>query len=177
MPSPLRASDPPDLPPTGASELERFAERLERQARELLELAHSLNSDLPRESGKRVMLFDDYLIPGLEPASNPHRAYRERRMRDEYFGQPGLFGEPAWDILLDLTQAEMAGRKLSVTSACIGACVPPTTALRWLAVLEQHGLVERESDSNDGRRAFVRLSDEGIRKMTGYFEEIGHHTL
>jgi hypothetical protein len=51
------------------------------------------------------------------------------------------------------------------TSACIGANVPPTTALRWLRILEARGLVEREDDGRDGRRTFVCLTARGQAAM------------
>jgi hypothetical protein len=42
--------------------------------------------------------YTDVPAPVVEEA---RRHYRLRRMRDQEFG-PALFGEPAWDILLDL---------------------------------------------------------------------------
>ena len=90
--------------------------------------------------------------------------YAIRRRRDRHL--PGdLFGEPTWDILLDLYVATRENRPVPTTSACIGANVPPTTALRWLRILEARGLVEREEDNRDGRRTFVRLSARGLAAM------------
>lgn len=90
--------------------------------------------------------------------------YAERRRRDRFF--PGdLFGEPSWDILLDLFVAGREERRVPTTSACIGANVPPTTALRWLRILEARGLVEREGDRRDGRRTFVCLTAQGVAMM------------
>lgn len=90
--------------------------------------------------------------------------YAIRRRRDRHL--PGdLFGEPTWDILLDLYVATRENRPVPTTSACIGANVPPTTALRWLRILEARGMVEREEDSRDGRRTFVRLSARGLAAM------------
>ncbi|GEN99753.1 hypothetical protein NSE01_15860 [Novosphingobium sediminis] len=90
--------------------------------------------------------------------------YAIRRRRDRHL--PGdLFGEPTWDILLDLYVATREDRPVPTTSACIGANVPPTTALRWLRILEARGLVEREEDGRDGRRTFVRLSARGLAAM------------
>ena len=48
------------------------------------------------------------------------------------FGE-GLFADPAWDIMLDLFAARIEGKDITVSSAGIAACVPPTTALRWSA--------------------------------------------
>lgn len=100
------------------------------------------------------------------------KAYENRRMRDRVFGDPELFGEPAWDILLDLADAEAAGERLQVTSVCIGSCVPTSTALRWVKVLEDRGLVRREHDQIDARRTFVRLTKLGAERMERYFAEV-----
>lgn len=91
-------------------------------------------------------------------------AYNIRRRRARFLPMD-LFGEPTWDILLDLYVATRENRPVPTTSACIGANVPPTTALRWLRILETRGLVDREEDGRDGRRTFVRLSDQGLAAM------------
>ncbi|HMP55722.1 MAG TPA: MarR family transcriptional regulator [Novosphingobium sp.] len=97
------------------------------------------------------------------------RLYDERRKRDAVFNDPDLFGEPAWDILLDLMHAEHMGKRVSITSACIGSAVPSTTALRWIKILEGKGLIERFFDERDARRSFIRLSKTGLTKMKIYF--------
>lgn len=95
--------------------------------------------------------------------------YFERRRRLRYFDDD-LFGEPSWDILLDLYIASCDGRRVPTTSACIGSNVPPTTALRWLRILESRGFVDRQSDDADGRRTFVSLSKKGVAVMEAYLE-------
>jgi hypothetical protein len=96
-------------------------------------------------------------------------AYLDRRRRDKYFSDATLFGEPAWDILLDLFIAAGEKKRISITSACIGAAAPPTTALRWLTILERSGLVEREGDERDQRRSYVRLTKLGFDRMVAFF--------
>lgn len=91
--------------------------------------------------------------------------YASRRRRARYMNAD-LFGEPTWDVLLDLYVAACEERRVPTTSACIGAHVPATTALRWLRIMEMRGLVEREDDGKDGRRTFVRLSRRGYEVMT-----------
>lgn len=95
--------------------------------------------------------------------------YAARRRRSRLF-PADLFGEPTWDILLDLYVAGRESRRVPTTSACIGAHVPPTTALRWLRILEARGFVERESDGKDGRRTFVRLTDRGNAAMDDFLD-------
>jgi len=70
----------------------------------------------------------------------------------------GLFADPAWDMLLDLYASESEQQPICVTSACLAACVPSTTALGWLLKLEKRGMILRSRDPRDGRRAFLRLS-------------------
>lgn len=82
--------------------------------------------------------------------------YAERRERERVFGQ-GLFGEPAWDLLLDIYIQQRLGKRVQVSSACIGAAVPSTTGLRWLSILQRKGLIRRFSDELDRRRSFVEL--------------------
>ena len=90
-----------------------------------------------------------------------------RKLRNKHL-DPSFFGEPAWDILLDLYVSQHSARDVSISSACLGAGAPNTTGLRWLAKLEQDGLIERRDDQFDRRRAYVRLSTEGERRVVAY---------
>ena len=92
--------------------------------------------------------------------------YRSRRRRDAAFGEDAdLFGEPAWDILLDLLDADAHGRRISVTSASLASSVPATTGLRMIAILEERGLVVRADDPLDRRRSHVSLTAKGRAVM------------
>lgn len=104
------------------------------------------------------------------------QAYALRRKRATIFGNPELFGEPAWDILLDLYVAHAEGKPVSVSSACIGSAAPATTGLRWLGVLADEGLVVRENDAEDNRRVLVRLTRAGITAMERFFDAVGSDT-
>lgn len=100
------------------------------------------------------------------------RIISQRRLRARYF-KAELFADPAWDILLDLTAALGEGRRVCVTSLCIAAAVPATTALRWVAHMTALGLLVRESDPIDKRRVFIVLADPVADKMARYFDELG----
>jgi len=98
--------------------------------------------------------------------------YRTRRLRDACFGADAdVFGEPAWDMLLDLHATRMSGKQITVTSACVAASVPTTTALRHLNQLIARGLVERFRDTDDQRRTFVAISDKGYAAMSNWVEK------
>ena len=97
---------------------------------------------------------------------------RARRLRTRFFSDD-LFADPAWDMLLDLLQAEIAQLRVPVSSLCIAAAVPATTALRWLKTLTDRGLFLRRADPHDGRRVFVELSPTASLAMRRYFAEVG----
>ena len=97
---------------------------------------------------------------------------RARRLRGRFF-EEDLFADPAWDMLLDLLQAEIAQLRVPVSSLCIAAAVPATTALRWLKTMTDKGLFVRRADPHDGRRVFVELSREASVAMRRYFAEVG----
>lgn len=94
-------------------------------------------------------------------------AIRARRLRAQYF-EAELFADPAWDMLLDLYASALERRQVSVSSLCIAAAVPPTTALRWISTLNEAGLFERHADPSDRRRAYIALSPKGLAGMRAY---------
>ena len=175
----------------GAPDFKLISAILRRKARELieiaqtLEVANGLSALSPGDS--TPFAFDRLDIERIEvdpgrsvraTTAEDHgeiarRVYQSRRRRGRVFGDETLFGEPAWDILLDLFAAATHNKRVAVTSACIGAAVPSTTALRWIKVLEDKDLIQREDDTADARRTFVRLSPKGHALMTRYFAEGG----
>jgi DNA-binding MarR family transcriptional regulator len=100
------------------------------------------------------------------------RIIRQRQLRAKYI-EGNLFADPAWDILLDLTASRAEHVRVSVSSLCIAAGVPPTTALRWITQMTEAGLLERVEDEADRRRAFIALTDKTSDAIARYFAEIG----
>jgi len=96
---------------------------------------------------------------------------RARRLRSRFFSEE-LFADPAWDMLLDLLQAEIAQLRVPVSSLCIAAAVPATTALRWIKTMTEQGLFVRRADPHDGRRVFVELAPSASDAMRRYFAEV-----
>jgi DNA-binding MarR family transcriptional regulator len=93
----------------------------------------------------------------------------ERRRRDHFF-PADLFGEPAWDMLLELYAASLDQYRITISNLCVSAAVPPTTALRWIGALEQRGVIIKEGDRFDARRVFVGLSSKGKKMVETYFQ-------
>jgi DNA-binding MarR family transcriptional regulator len=107
----------------------------------------------------------------IDRVSLPRALVNERRERAKFLSGD-IFGEPSWDILLDLYIADSEGRDISVSSACIAANVPDSTAQRCLHHLVEDGLVRRTNDPYDQRRVFVTLADETKTQMHAYFQTI-----
>jgi len=96
---------------------------------------------------------------------------RARALRLQFF-DPALFGEPAWDILLDLYGSHLSQVRIKISSVCAESGVAATTTLRWLKRMERRGLIERCPDPNDARRTFISLSPSAIAAMDALFETI-----
>lgn len=118
--------------------------------------------------------------PGVKSAAVPtatvdieqvRGAIRARRARDKYF-DAALFSDPAWDMLLELTEAQLHGQDVPVSSLCMASAVPPTTALRWIRTMTARGIFVRVPDRSDGRRVFVELAPDASRAMQAYFADV-----
>jgi len=123
--------------------------------------------DSPFARSRRPALPDPALLENL---------IRNRRKRADHFGKD-LFADPAWDMIIDLAIAKARFTRVSVTSLCIASGVPSTTALRWIGLLVQRGIFQREDDVTDRRRAFVSLTDAGLRKVAIFFDEVESGSL
>ena len=98
------------------------------------------------------------------------RLYTARRRRARYF-DPAIFADPAWDMLLDLFIARVRGKRVRTISLCVAAGVPGTTALRWIAMLEERSLIERHLDAEDRRVRLIALTSHGYKLMRRYLLE------
>jgi DNA-binding MarR family transcriptional regulator len=96
---------------------------------------------------------------------------KQRRKRLNFFPDYA-FGEPVWDVLLDLYVAGCDKRLISVSSVCIAAGVPPTTAFRHVTMMTIEGLIVRTQSPKDCRVIYVSLSDEIRNSMDNYLASL-----
>lgn len=99
------------------------------------------------------------------------RLYKERRSRDEHF-PPGLFGEPAWDLLLALFVAREGGSELTVSQACDAAGLAIRPGRTLIARLESLNLIVRRRSPSDGRRHEVCLTDHAVERLSAYLTSL-----
>jgi hypothetical protein len=166
--APERANDVSKDP--GAERLRQLSDEVSRIAATLARL--STVPPVP-EAQLRKPVEED--VPDV-PVETVRSVIRARRLRGRYFPED-MFADPAWDMLLDLLQAEIAQLRVPVSSLCIAAAVPATTALRWLKNMTDQGLFVRRADPHDGRRVFVELAPEANLAMRRYFAEVGRPTV
>lgn len=154
-----------------------IAERLERLGQQGLGAdGGAFRFQSPGQSFKGDAAAERALVkrpkPPLPDARLVRRIIQQRQLRSKFFDAE-LFADPAWDMLLDLTAARVERTRVSVTSLCIASGVPPTTALRWIGQMVDAGLLERQQDEIDRRRAFIALTDAAAEAMARYFAELG----
>ena len=151
-----------------ATELKLLATNLLRVANEILADAAPEPAvgerDTPLQEGWSDVNQEKILIKAIE-------IYKSRQRRSRHLPSE-LFGEPAWDILLDLFAARLQKKRISVTSACTASGVPLTTALRWLRVLEDSRMIERYDSETDQRVTWVKLTASASNSMFNFFKDI-----
>jgi DNA-binding MarR family transcriptional regulator len=148
--------DMPALPATGDGESAvAIARKVADIAQGLAVLAERLGGQPPLAAND---LAESHCVAFLETL------FRIRRLRGRHLASL-TFGEPAWDILLDLAVAQFWRRETSVTSLCIAADVPPTTALRWINNMTRSGMIVRRPCERDGRRSFLAAAPHIYQAM------------
>ena len=95
------------------------------------------------------------------------RLYSERRRRDGLF-PPGLFGEPAWDLLLAMYTARERGQAMILCKAYRVAGVSDTTGRRLLDRMEEEGLITRRRAPRSRKMRIVELTDRAVELLVGY---------
>ncbi len=149
----------------GAARLMELSEEVGRIARALASLSN-VDARSGAAEGRTGYRSGDGASAEVDAAAI-RAIIRTRRLREQFFAAD-LFADPAWDMLLDLMAARIDGRGVAVSSLCIAAAVPPTTALRWIRSMTEHRIFVRRADPIDGRRVFIELSPATAQSMTAY---------
>jgi DNA-binding response OmpR family regulator len=113
----------------------------------------------------------DSLPTDQEIAATLRAIIGARALRNRYFPSQ-IFADPAWDILLDLTRAKLEGQQVSVSSVCIAASVPMSTALRWVKQMTDANLLRRWTDPKDRRRDLIALTEPTADRMREYLATV-----
>lgn len=117
---------------------------------------------------------EDHNRGGVQAAlANARRTGRRRLLRRQLLGADALFGEPAWDMLIDLFIHHCKGVPVSTSSLCVASDLSMSSALRLVQRMIDADLLEREADPEDGRRNFINLSSGTAHRLMAFFGEHG----
>ncbi|MCA1748596.1 MAG: winged helix DNA-binding protein [Parasphingopyxis sp.] len=121
------------------------------------------------------------VVPGLE-ADDPSEiapseirkinAYIKAHRRRDLLFSPGMFGDSAWEMLLDLFIAKGETRQVTMDSVCLAVGVPASTAWRKFAALEEDGLVARYPDPDDRRKTMVEVTPVGVHRIRLWLSQL-----
>lgn len=151
-----------DLTSSIADLLRQAIARLENENFSL-EHASSARASLPPSTLCGARIRD---TEALKPALvwEAQKLIKARSSRAKYFPAE-LFGEPAWNILLDLYVCKARGQRITITSSCIASGVPPTTAIRYINLLVSMGLLTKSVSTADLRATYLELTGEAENLM------------
>lgn len=156
---------------TEAMRLQRLADEVGRIARTLAGLAEFGGEPQVEAVSDGLIGYRAEPLAQIRPASaavvraeDIRAMIRLRRQRDRLFAGD-MFADPAWDMMLDLMAARIERMRVAVSSLCIAAAVPATTALRWIKTLTDTGVFIRVADPTDRRRIFIELSDPAAKSV------------
>lgn len=121
--------------------------------------------------GKTLEAPDQVVASDQDVSSTLRTIISSRNLRSRFFPSQ-IFADPAWDILLDLARAKLEGQQVSVSSVCIAASVPMSTALRWVRQMTDAGLLRRWTDPKDRRRDLIALTETTAAQMRDYLAAV-----
>jgi len=99
------------------------------------------------------------------------REWESRRLRERLFGAV-LFGDCAWDIVLDLFIAQEEGREVTLAGVCQATELDESVVLRSLATLIEAGLIIRLVGASHLRGVNIALSEAALARLCDYFNEV-----
>ena len=94
----------------------------------------------------------------------------DRKRRSRIFNE-GMFGEPAWELLLNLYVMDQDGPRLTIGRLIESSDLPQTTALRWLQYLQDQDLIVRREHPGDARTSFVSLTNKAREALDLYLSD------
>lgn len=132
------------------------------------QILRAINSLSERINQVEGLLFEGNAVarmPSDEKLATIASSLARMRNRRSRFFPASLFAEPSWDILLDLFISQVRGTCVATTSLCLAANAPQATALRHIAILEEHGLLSRFGAPEDKRLVLVQITAKGYGQM------------
>ncbi|MEP2988256.1 MAG: helix-turn-helix domain-containing protein [Parasphingorhabdus sp.] len=70
----------------------------------------------------------------------------------------GLFSDSCWDMCLDIYICDLKRQQITVSSVAHSSGIPMTTAMRYINVMSEEGLLEKTPNPSDNRMILVSTS-------------------
>lgn len=70
----------------------------------------------------------------------------------------GLFADSCWNMCLDIYICDLKDEKVTVSSIAHSSGIPMTTAMRYINVMAEEGLLEKSPNPLDNRMIFISTS-------------------
>lgn len=77
----------------------------------------------------------------------------------------GLFSDSCWNMCLDIYICGLKEERVTVSAIAHSSGIPMTTAMRYINVMVQQGLIEKTPNPADNRMIFVSLSSDCMEKI------------
>jgi DNA-binding MarR family transcriptional regulator len=94
--------------------------------------------------------------------------HRTSLRRQELLGKAA--DDPAWNMMLAIYGDQTRGQAVSVSSACHASGSAPTTALRYIDLLVQRGLLRRSPAPFDARVTYLSMGNDTIDRLEQLIE-------
>lgn len=77
----------------------------------------------------------------------------------------GLFANSCWNMCLDIFICDLKDQRITVSSIAHSSGIPMTTAMRYINVMVEQGLLHKTPNSADNRMIFVSVSENCSEKI------------
>ncbi|GAB5486450.1 MAG: hypothetical protein Pars2KO_00200 [Parasphingorhabdus sp.] len=84
----------------------------------------------------------------------------------------GLFSDSCWDMCLDIYICDLKGEQITVSSVAHSSGIPMTTAMRYINVMSEEGLLEKKPNPSDNRMVFVSTSSSCKDRISDILQKL-----
>ncbi|QTD55469.1 helix-turn-helix domain-containing protein [Parasphingorhabdus cellanae] len=85
----------------------------------------------------------------------------------------GLFTDSCWNMCLDIYVCDLKDEKITVSSIAHSSGIPMTTAMRYINVMVEEGLLEKSPNPSDNRMIFISTSTFCKDKISLILQSLG----
>ncbi len=95
------------------------------------------------------------------------------RLKAEFLNMgTGLFSDSCWDMCLDIYICDLKGQQITVSSVAHSSGIPMTTAMRYINVMSEEGLLEKTPNPSDNRMIFVSTSASCKQRISDVLQKL-----